>query len=109
MNHAIYAELKRIAKTRGLAYYSDIAPLADLDMSLDRDRAEIGKLLGEISEHEHEQGKPLLSAVIVHKEGGRPGKGFFTLARELELIKPGEDEEAFWSREVERVRKQWGS
>jgi len=115
MHESIYRKIQKVAGNREVVYYSDIAPLADLDMSLDRDREEIGRLLGGISRHEHEEGRPLLSAVVVHKpdqqsdESLGPGRGFFTLARELRLMAPDEDEDDFWQRELQRVHDYWGS
>lgn len=106
MNKAIYRRLTETAVSRGVVYYSEIAPLADLDMASPPDRTEIGRLLGEISESEHEQGRPLLSAVAISHDGNRPGEGFLTLARELGLHCSSEDD-AFWTAELERVYRYW--
>ena len=91
-----------------VVYYSEIAPLANLDMANPPDRTEIGRLLGEISTAEHKQGKPLLSAVAISHDGNKPGDGFFTLARELGLHR-GSDDDAFWTAELERVYRYWKS
>ena len=42
--------------------YSDIAPLAGLDMGSQDDRNSIAEILGEISRHEYMLGYPMLSA-----------------------------------------------
>jgi len=47
-----------------------------------QDRKEIGAILGEISEFEHNNGRPLLSAVVLSKSG-EEGDGFFKLCEEL--------------------------
>jgi hypothetical protein len=119
MNHeiheGIYDAVRQAACEGRLTYYGVIAPLAGLDMGRGEwDRAEIGRILGRISTREHEEGRPLLSAIVVHSHNfpiealrGRPGKGFFNLARELGLFRPDEDEEAFWQREVRRVHEHW--
>ena len=65
MNRRLYERLIEVATAQECVYYSDIAPLVNLDMSLPPDRAEIGRLLGEVSEHEHAQGRPLLSVVVI--------------------------------------------
>jgi len=107
VNQVIYERLKQVARNRDRTTYGEIAPLAGLDMSLQRDRTEIGHILGDISRNEHEQGRPLLSAIVTLKDRRSPGKGFFTLARELGLMKPGQDEEAYWSEEVNKVFQTW--
>ena len=38
-------------------------------------------LLGQLSDEEEEQGRGLLSAVVVHKDDLRPGSGFYATAR----------------------------
>jgi hypothetical protein len=47
------------------------------------DRAEIGRILGEISTFEHENGRPLLSVLVVHKASGYEGDGFYKLCEDL--------------------------
>ncbi len=106
MHQAIYDELKRVAKTQGTTTYGAIAPLAGLDMSNPADRNEIARILGEISTHEDNQGRPMLSAVVVLQEINMPGRGFFTLARDLGLYS-GHDDLAFFSREVAQVHAAW--
>jgi hypothetical protein len=64
-------------------------------------------ILGQISVTEHEQGRPLLSVLVVHKTGDmQPGQGFFELAKALgfdtsNLLKT-------WVDEFKRVHKYWG-
>jgi len=110
MHEAIYEELKRVASAETVAYYGQIAPLADLDMSRADDRNEISQILDEISAHEHSLGRPLLSAVVVHApgegSGGLPGSGFFKLARRLG-VQRGQDNVTFFARELIRVHDAW--
>jgi hypothetical protein len=48
------------------------------------DRDLIGEWLGQISEHEFERGRPLLSCLITHKNGHREqGDGFYKLCERL--------------------------
>ena len=106
MNQRLYNRLKEVATAQKIVYYNEIAPLVNLDMSLQCDRTEIGRLLGEISEHEHAHGRPLLSVVVISQEGNKPGEGFFTLARQLGLY-AGPDEDTYSNAEIRRVWAAW--
>ena len=86
MNNVLYDELIRIAKNEHLIAYSDISPLLGLSMEKENDRDEMSKLLGEIAAHEHENGRPMLTAIVVHKGGdNNPGEGFYAIAKELNI------------------------
>src|SRR5438045_1627459 len=103
MHEPIYQFLRRVAAEGQTTTYAGIAPLAGLDMSRADHRNQISVLLDEISSYEHAAGRPLLSAVVVHGAGdtaGAPGKGFFTLARRLGLQRAGDDDTAFFAREL---------
>ena len=65
-------------------YYSDLVRDAGLhlDMNIPADRGKIGNILGAISTYEHNQGRPMLSSVVVSKSFEQ-GDGFFKLAEEL--------------------------
>ena len=103
---AIYDELRRVAKDGGITRYSDVAPLANLDMDSPEDRNRIADILDEISRCEYADGKPLLSAVVIRKDTNIPGRGFFELAKSLRL--PGVDDDVlFWVKEVQRVHDYW--
>lgn len=106
MTRGIYERLKEVARAGETITYSEIAPMADLDMSSQADRTEIGRILGAISTREHEDGRPLLSAVVVLSNIGYPGKGFFTLAQELGIY-DGSDDLAFFVQELARVHEYW--
>ena len=83
MNIEIYEKLKEVAKSAQIIHYSKIAPLAGLDMSLPEDRNTIAVILDEISIHEHKEGRPLLSVVVIHKNDNIPGQGFFKMAKRV--------------------------
>jgi len=107
VNHRLYEELKNIARSdRCTASYSEVQSVAGLNMRNAADRAKIGNMLAEISEHEHRSGRPLLSAVIISARTQRPGPGFFALARRLG-VHTGNDDDAFWRAELERVKETW--
>ena len=107
MNDSIYQQLQVVAKSKECTYYSNIARLANLNMSFPKDRNELADILGDISSREHEQGSPLLSAVVVLKSTGKPGVGFFGLADSLGLF-DGQDREKFWRNERDKVWEHWG-
>ena len=51
---------------------------------------------------------PMLAATIVSEDTGRPGRGFFALARGLGVLGAAEDEDRFWMAELARVYRFWG-
>jgi len=108
MHEEIYNKLKEVARAGTVTYYSDIAPMAGLDMSSPNDRYEIGVILDDINQREREFGRPMLSAVVVHKESLMPGQGFFTLARALGLF-IGNDRDKFYIQELRKVHDYWTS
>ena len=102
MHQAMYEELKRAALRQTTVTYSEIAPLADLDMEDPSHRDEIGRLLGEISKHEHGMNRPLLSVLVIHRDNNMPGPGFFKLAKRLRLY-DGRDDLKYFLDELKRV------
>jgi hypothetical protein len=62
-------------------------------------------LLGQLSEESDQEGKGLISALVVHKEDERPGNGFFTLAQELG--RDISDKEKCWIAELARVYRSY--
>jgi hypothetical protein len=109
IHETIYAKLRDVAANDQVVYYHQVAPLAGLDMSLAEDRNRIANILDEISTFEHEQGRPLLSVVVVQAETGRPGKGFYKLAARLRLFsgKSDLDEMEFFISTVKRAYSTW--
>lgn len=108
MHEQIYEKLKEVARAGTVTYYSDIAPMAGLDMNYPNDRYEIGVILDDINRYERELGRPMLSAVVVHKDTLMPGQGFFTLARELGFL-VGNDKDRFYIQELRKVHDYWAS
>lgn len=107
LHRPIYEVLKRVAREQRTTTYSDIAPLAALDMENPAHRDTIREILGKISTYERQNGRPMLTAVVVHKQDSRPGDGFFELAQHLGLMRRGGDREEFFVRELGRVHKYW--
>ncbi len=71
---------------------------------------QIAQLLGDISQSEHNQGRPMLSVVVVHgrhgESAGMPGKGFFELAKQLG-VQQGQDDMTFFVQELARAHAAW--
>lgn len=106
----VTAELVTAARYRGTTTYQAIAVLLGLPLKGSHMGREVGQVLGEISEDEHKVGRPMLSAVAVNA-AGRPGQGFFALARQLGRLDEGaskDEERNFWEGERDRVHGLWG-
>jgi hypothetical protein len=101
----VYAELITAAKYRGTVTYQEIARKIGLPLTGGYMSGELGILLGEISEDEAANGRPMLSAIAVNVQG-LPGPGFFTLARQLGRLKD-EKEDAFWKVVCQSVYETW--
>ena len=71
---------------------------------------ETGYMLKEICDYEHKHNRPMLSAIVVLKDDGIPGKGFFELARGLGKLTSvsKQDEKTFWEQELLEVYETWG-
>lgn len=102
----VHGELVRAAQYRGFTTYQDIALIMALPLSGSHMGKETGHILGEIVEDEVRAGRPMLSAVAV-SVSGKPGPGFFTLARDLSLLATTNDDLSFWQAECERVYAAW--
>ena len=112
IHQAIYDRLKTVAKGGDITYYSEIAPLAGLDMATEVGRIRIAQILDEINHYEDGYDRPMLSAVVILKEYNMPGAGFLECARHLGKYHRGDDEKnrlMFWIRELEKVHNYWQS
>ena len=108
--------LREVAKACGLAYYGEVAALIGLDLSRPEERTTLFDLLAEICKEEHRLERPMLCAIVVSRQSGVPGRGFFGLARDLGLLDAsalggtGKDmirRTEFWTAEVRRVHDCW--
>jgi len=104
--------LHEVAQEQTTITYSDLAAeMAQTgQVRLDPHSSGLAALLGQVNILEHENGRPLISALVVHKAGDpEPGVGFWNFARELG-VDPGTGPHArleFWSREVARCHAHW--
>ncbi len=113
ISKAIWEDAKRQARdamivaarsAKGMIAYGDLTAKIT-SLPLVPDSTGLRELLGEISREEDQAGHGMLSVVVVHKAGndrGRPGNGFFSLARELG--RDTRDKDKFWISEFEKVR-----
>ena len=98
----LYTRLHEIAREGGTVYYSEMAPLISIATDNPYFGVRIGRLLDEVNHAEHSAGRSLLPAVVIAKESGMPGEGFFTCARNLKCYS-GRDDLAYWVEELRRV------
>lgn len=106
MNQLLYERLCDVAVRGRVTRYSEIAPIVGLSMANPEHRDQMSALLDDISRHEHMQGRPLLSAVVIHMDDNIPGNGFFTLANNLGLFHGG-DRFMYFVEELRRVHDHW--
>jgi len=86
MTKDIRTKLIELARLRTTWAYSQLNEPLMLGLNFDNayDRDLIGDWLGDISFHEFEKGRPLLSVLITHKYGRRDqGDGFYKLCENL--------------------------
>lgn len=104
----VYCRLIDAARKIEAVSYERIAEIMGLEPGLYMVQ-EIGHLLGEINEDEHNNGRPMLSAVAVNPDIKMPGEGFFKLANKLQKFHGTtvEDKRTFWREEIQKVYETW--
>ena len=98
------------AKLGTIIHYGSLNQLLDTpyDLSNSYERHLLGEDLGEISEFEHSQGRPLLSAIVVAEGNKLSGTGFFEMAEKLELFDPSKiSKKRFLEQEQKKVIDYW--
>jgi hypothetical protein len=114
MNTLVRQKLIEIAKQRKTIQYQKLSDVCNLGLSMQdepQDRLEIGRIVGEISEYEFENNRPLLSAVVVSDLANGPGNGFYELSENLGQYSGSRDinkRYEFWINELNKVYEQWG-
>ena len=103
-----YCEMVNAARYAGTTTYQTIAQIMGLPLQGNYMANEVGKVIGAISEDEHNHGRPMLSAIVVNVNG-RPGGGFFDLPRKLGRLagQSKEAEDRFWDKEKAAVYETW--
>ncbi|MBW1981783.1 MAG: hypothetical protein JRJ12_11240 [Deltaproteobacteria bacterium] len=104
----VYCRLLEAARKKEGVWYEELRQMMALEPGADSAR-EIGRLLGEINEEEHSNGRPLLSAVAVDPTTRMPGEGFFRYARQVNKFagETEEDKRQFWRDEIQKVYEVW--
>ena len=106
----VYALLIEAARFRGIVTYGDIAKIMGLPDRGSHMGLMTGRMLGAISVHERDCGRPMISAVVVSSTNRQPGPGFFGLAEQFGVIAPNlsrQERTAFWEAERDRVYGEW--
>jgi hypothetical protein len=99
------AVLAESARTKKMISYTDFMhQIRSISFTIPHD-SRLPQFLAEISTEEAEAGRGMMTALIVRKDGERPGAGFFQLARRLGL--DVSDPEKFWMGEVNKVFASW--
>lgn len=94
-----------VARSGSLISYSELVRKVT-SCILEPNGAHLAHMLGEISSEEDEEGRGLLTVVVVRRTGDlKPGAGFFRLARSRG--RNVADEEQFWIEELRNVHDVW--
>ena len=88
-------------------HYDEVAEILGLSSERLDHSTVMSQELDAISTFEHQHGRPLLTAVVVHKEDLCPGSGFFKMAKRNKKQRPDEDDDAFFIAELRHVRQHW--
>jgi len=114
MKEYVYKRLKELSSEKKLIAYGDLLREMNIDPaeSWEKNRhQELRDILGEISFEENEKGQPLLSALVIHKEGDQlPGKGFFVgLFKQIgrKPILDPDERLRVWLLEIDKFYKKW--
>ena len=103
----IYEELKEVARARLTCFYEDLYKLIKLPPK----SRKLYQILNSINLHEHEEGRPLLSALVGRIGYRISGPGFFRQAKELgrhdNSSGDATADATFWVDEVHRVWEYW--
>lgn len=102
---AIYQKLQELARSKGITTYTEISDFGGLETR----GQDLGDFLHEINRQEHDQGHPLLSALVTHGKGSMPGEGFFGSAKRLRIFEGigTKERREFWLSERQRVFDCW--
>ena len=95
----------QIAAARQTVTYGEVAGWIGWSTRNSHHRRLLGELLGQINRHEDAAGRPMLSAVVVCTDIGRPGSGFYEEARRLGRLTGSED--GFHEQELAAVWGEW--
>ena len=112
MNSRVRNKLIQLARTdEGPISYRRLINQVELGLNMDikHEKQLLGEILDEISEEEHTQNRPLLSAMIQDKKAGQ-GDRFFKLCEQLGMgdWRTLKKDEAFRVAQIQECRDFWG-
>jgi hypothetical protein len=113
MNEQIRKLLIDTARTTNqFVFYSEIVSKCNLSINLKSQggRDQLSRLLGEVSEFENNNGRPLLSSMAIYKDEKKNdhGDGFYVIASRLKKKKFGQlKAQLFGFEEAEQCRRFW--
>lgn len=113
MNEAVRTYLINAARKKGdFVHYSVLVKECNLgiDLSTDYGQKQLSTILGEVSEFEHRQNRPLISSMAIYKDPNKNdhGDGFYKVAEYLGIGKFKQlKEEAFGFTEAQKCREFW--
>ncbi len=105
MTDTIRRKLIELARSKTTWSYSQLNEQLDLKLNFrnKHDRVLVGDYLEDVTIHEFEKGRPMLSSLIIHKGSDRDqGDGFYKLCEKL-LNKPWQELKADKNFEVDRI------
>ena len=108
--YKVYLELIIAARNNTTITYIDVARIMGLPESGNHMGAETGHMLGEISENEYNNGRPMLSVLALQTNYDKPGKGFYTLACQLRILDKNataKEKKDFWKAQCDLVYQVW--
>ncbi|MBA7605580.1 hypothetical protein ES703_12713 [subsurface metagenome] len=105
MREDIYKELIEVAWAHEFTNYTKIGALVGLQ-PYDSD---LWAMLDDINRFEHENKRPLISALVVVQGKDEPGPGFWACAVRLGEFTWGGDKNRFWSEQLNSVWDYWAS
>lgn len=114
MNTRVRNYLIDISNKKGIVRYQDLCDACGLNLDMRNepaDRLEIGNILDEISTFEYENKRPLLSAVVI-KRDGEEGDGFYKLCERLGRTSDWrklKQDEVFTTEEIKECHKFWSN
>jgi hypothetical protein len=103
--------LRQVAHDQGTTYYGDLC--AEMKrvgvISLEPHGTPLAGLLGQINVVENDQNRPLLSAVVLSKETGAPGVGFWNISEQMgiDVGRTTDERERFWLESLRACHDYW--
>lgn len=101
-----YSIIINAAQHFGFCTYQEIAQAIGISTAGSYMGKIVSELIGLISQNEIEQGRPMLSSIVVGVSG-KPGDGYYEWAKELGLLQEDDDKETFWKKQCQLIYDEW--